>query len=232
MQAFRRLFLVALLAGALTGGLSHLAHQVGTVPVILAAETFESTPAPAHAHDHAAATPAHSHDAEAWAPEDGAERTLYTLLADVLTGIAYALILTAAFALRGGPVGWRQGLFWGLAGFATFTLAPGLGLPPELPGTEAAPLLARQGWWAATALLTGGGLAVLAFARHAGWALLAVAMIALPHLVGAPQPLEHAAAAPEDLTRRFVVAVTVTSFLFWAVLGGSAGWLYARFQRA
>jgi predicted cobalt transporter CbtA len=76
----------------------------------------------------------------AWEPEDGIEKTAYTLLADLLTGIGFALLLAAGLALQGGTVTWRTGPFWGLAGFATFTLAPGLGLPPELPGTETAPL--------------------------------------------------------------------------------------------
>lgn len=40
-----------------------------------------------------------------------------------------------------------QGLLWGLAGCATFVLAPTLGLPPELPGTAAADLTLRQTWW-------------------------------------------------------------------------------------
>ena len=53
---------------------------------------------------------------------------------------------------------------WGLAGFAVFTIAPGLGLPPELPGVPAAPLLSRQIWWVTAVLATAAacsGLLVL-----------------------------------------------------------------------
>src|SRR3546814_13405119 len=46
--------------------------------------------------------------------------------------------------LTGRQTGWRQGLLCGLVGFAVFTLAPGLGLRPEIPGTEAAPLADRD----------------------------------------------------------------------------------------
>src|SRR5260370_596802 len=118
---------------------------------------------------HATAAP---HEPE-WAPETGIERAAYTLVADLLTAIGFALLLAAGFTLRGGAVTWRDGLFWGLAGFATFTLAPGLGLPPAIPGTEAAPLAARQIWWLATVASTGCGLALLAFTRRPVYAGLA-----------------------------------------------------------
>jgi cobalt transporter subunit CbtA len=198
--------LVALCAGLLSGIFATAAHQIATVPVILKAETYEK------AAEHATAA-VHHHTAE-WEPESEAERAAYTLLADVLTGIGFALLLAAALTLHGGEVTWRKGLFWGLAGFATFTIAPGLGLPPEVPGTEAAPLLERQFWWLATAISTGPALALLAFTRRAPWAILAAILIVLPYLNGAPQPTEHGAAAPEALARQFVVAVTVVSFLF------------------
>jgi cobalt transporter subunit CbtA len=222
MAVFRRLVLVALCAGLLSGVFATAAHQIGTVPVILKAEIYEKAAehVTAEAHEHAAA----------WEPENGAERTVYTLVADVLTGIGFALLLAAGFTLHGGAVAWREGLFWGLAGFATFTIAPGLGLPPEVPGTEAAPLLDRQLWWLATAVSTGGGLALLAFTRRAPWAILAAFLIVLPHLYGAPQPAPHAAAAPEALARQFVVAVTIVSFLFWLILGALTGYFYGRFQ--
>ena len=167
MTAFRRLFFAALCAGLLAGVFATIAHQIGTVPIILQAEVYEE------AAQHEAA-PAHSHGQQAtreptkaeWSPENGLERTAYTLVADLLTGVAFALLLSAGLALRGREIGWREGLFWGLAGFAAFTVAPGLGLPPEIPGTEAAPLLARQLWWLATAAATAGALGLLAFARR------------------------------------------------------------------
>src|SRR6185312_2859502 len=97
----------------------------------------------------------------------------------------FALLLTAGMALRGDEITWRDGLFWGLAGFIAFTVAPGLGLPPEIPGSEAAPLLARQLWWVATAGMAASALALLAFTRRKLTAIVAVALLALPHLYGA-----------------------------------------------
>jgi cobalt transporter subunit CbtA len=132
---FRRLVFVAVCAGLLSGIFATAAHQIGTVPIILEAETYEKAGGkpPAEAHEHPVA----------WEPENGVERTVYTLLADALTGIGFALLLAAGLTLRGGEVDWRDGLSWGLAGFAPFTIAPGLGLSPELPRTEAAPLFER-----------------------------------------------------------------------------------------
>ena len=218
MAALRRLLLAALCAGLISGVFAAAAHHLGTVPLILKAEVYEE------AAEKAAPAP----DA-AWAPENGVERSFHTLVADLLAAIGFALLLASAMSLRGGEAGWRAGLLWGLAGFAVFTLAPGIGLPPEIPGAAAAPLAARQAWWVATVGATGIGLALLIFTRQAVYAAVGLALIALPHLYGAPQPAEHASAAPEALAHQFVVAATLVSFLFWAALGASTGYFYGRF---
>ena len=248
MQTLRHLFFAALFAGLLAGGLATAGHQFGTVPLILRAEAYEQAAkirdpaptAPAQAaelvHDHAGdAGHRHAADAEhgaVWSPVDGAERTLYTLLANLLAGVAYALLLVGALALHGGAADWRRGLVWGLAGFAAFVLAPALGLPPEVPGTEAAPVADRQLWWAATAALTASGLALLAFGRNVAFTALGAALIVLPHLVGAPSPPDAVPLAPEWLSHRFVVLSTVVNFVFWVVLGAATGHRYGRPIRA
>src|SRR5271165_1368449 len=218
MAVFRRLVFAGLSAGLLAGVFAAVAHHIATVPVILEAEVYEKSIIAAHEHP------------TAWEPENGPERTAYTLLADILTGIGFALLLAAGLTLRGGDVNWRQGLFLGLAGFATFTVAPSLGLPPQLPGSEVAPLFERQLWWLATAVATGGALALMAFTKQVRWAVLAAILIVLPHLYGAPEPLEHTAAAPEALAHHFIVAATVVNFLFWLLLGASTGYFQARLQ--
>jgi cobalt transporter subunit CbtA len=233
MAVFRRLLYAALCAGLLSGIFVAAAHQIGTVPLILQAETYEEAAqqasAQTHAHGNTAAA-VHEGAEAGWKPETRVERAAYTLAADLLAAIGFALLLAAGLTLRGGAVTWRDGLFWGLAGFVTFTLAPGLGLPPEIPGAEAAPLVARQFWWLATTVATGCGLALLVFTTRPRYAILAVALIALPHSYGAPSPAEHAAgAAPEALAHRFAVAATLASFLFWAALGASTGYFYRRF---
>jgi cobalt transporter subunit CbtA len=239
MDSFRKLFFAASLAGLIAGLFVTALHQIGTVPVILEAEIYEKTgEAPADAMpdmtlaEHDGAIAAHDHGAGAWAPADGFERTAFTILADVLTGIGFALLLVSAYAIRGQGMDWRKGLVWGLAGFAVFTLAPGLGLPPELPGTEAAPLLDRQIWWVATVVATAAGLAGLVFGRKPLWVVLGIAAMVLPHLYGAPQPAEFNSLAPESLAHQFVVAAVVTSLLFWLALGSLTGFFYKRFFAA
>jgi cobalt transporter subunit CbtA len=233
MPAFRRLVYAALCAGLLCGVFVAAAHQFGTVPLILKAEIYEQ--AAQHANGTtgtsrgtpAASTP--DHTASGRSPGNGIERAAFTLAADLLAAIGFALLLAAGLTVRGGEAGWREGLFWGLAGFATFIVAPGLGLPPDLPGTETAPLVARQVWWLTTVAATGGGLALLAFTRRPIYAMFAVMLIVLPHLYGAPQPVEPVAAAPAALAHRFAVVATLVSFVFWVALGASTGYFYRRF---
>ena len=230
MAVFRSIVFIAALAGLVAGLAMTGMQYAGTVPLILKAETFE-TDAPAH--DHGAGAPAdgaaaHEHEADGWAPADGFERSAYTALGNVVTSIGFALLLLAASELAGGLAGWRQGLFWGLAGFVAFTLAPGLGLPPELPAMPAADLIARQVWWGATVAATSLGLALLAFRRSLPVAILAVLLIVLPHLIGAPEPESFESPVPPALAHDFVAMVTVVSLVFWAILGATAGFIRGR----
>lgn len=240
MAQFRRIVLAAALAGLVAGAFMMVVHAVGTIPIILEAETYENAGV-AEEHDHGAAASGtegtaeavgSEHEEEAWMPADGIERTGFTLLAEIVTAIGFALLLTSAYVLSRREIDWRRGLYWGVAGFVVFTLAPGLGLPPELPGMEAAPLLDRQIWWVATALLTAGGLALLFLSRHPLAMIAAVGLLVLPHLIGAPAPPAHESAVPDALLREFIVGVMVTSFLFWAVLGSLTGFFYKRFSAA
>lgn len=240
MSVFRSIVFAAAIAGLAAGVVVSVAQHFGTVPLILKAEVYEraaeadEAAAPAvspgaaahnHAdHDHAAA------DAAAWEPAEGFQRNAFTVLANVLTGAGFALVLAGIFSLRGRPVGWHEGLLWGLGGFAALTVAPGLGLPPELPGVPAAALEARQIWWVATAAATAGGLALIALLRAPWAAVLGVVLIALPHVIGAPQLEDMHTNVPESLSHRFVVAVTVTSLLFWTVLGSLTAAAYQWFS--
>jgi len=249
MTLFRTIVLLAALVGFGAGVVLTVVQQFGTEPLIVKAEVFEQARSEAAApkphdheasgvHDHLAASAAdvaaaeaHEHGADEWAPADGAERFLWTLAANVVSGVGFALLLVAASELKGGLTSWREGLFWGLAGFAVFTLAPSIGLPPEAPGVEGAPLMDRQIWWIGTAVATAAGLALLAYGRSPLAALGAIVLIAAPHVIGAPQATE-APAIPRDLEHDFVVAVIVTGFVFWAAIGVLAGALRGRFAAA
>ena len=232
MDYFRNIVVVAALAGAIAGLGMTLAQQLTTVPLIFKAEVYEEQGAtPAHDHGDVATAEAgaHEHGDEGWKPADGIVRTFFSLLANVVTGIGFALLLIAASELFGGIRDWRQGVFWGLAGFAIFTLAPGLGLPPELPAMPAAELGARQLWWVGTALSTALGLGLLVYGRSPLAVLAAIALLAAPHVIGAPQPASYETPVPEGLHHSFVVAVVLTTLLFWVLLGGLAGLFRGRF---
>ncbi|MDH3231458.1 MAG: CbtA family protein [Alphaproteobacteria bacterium] len=206
-----RTLLTGLLAGLMAGVVLTIMYLVKTQPLILQAELYE----------HGAAL----------AGQQAAplSRILETLMFNVLTGAAFGLILSAVLTLRGRPVGLRQGVIWGAAGFVVFALAPGFGLPPELPGSVAAQLEARQLWWLLTAAATAVGMGLLAFAGTWPARLAGAALIVLPHIVGAPHPHSPGGAVPPGLAAQFVAVSLGANALFWVVLGASSGYLHDRF---
>ena len=153
---FKRIVFSACLAGLLAGLVLTAIQQIQVIPIILEAETYEtSVPTPeANIHQHEDDAH-HHHDSEAWGPEDGWQRTLFTAFANVLVAIGFALLLAAAFSLR-PSFRWQQGLLWGLAGYLVFFVLPSLGLHPEIPGTVSAELSHRQAWWLLTVACSGG----------------------------------------------------------------------------
>lgn len=226
----KRIVHTAGFSGLLAALLLTLLQSFWVTPLILEAETYENAP-PAAEHSHAAAAAAHEHDEASWAPQDGLERSLFTGLSNLVIAVGFALMLAGLYSLRAPGNSW-QGLLWGLAGFATFNLAPSAGLPPELPGTAAAELLLRQYWWIGTAATTAAGLALLAFAQPWWLRLLGLALLPLPHLVGAPHPEVHESLAPEALGQHFIYASLLSNALFWAALGLLSAWLFTRQQPA
>jgi cobalt transporter subunit CbtA len=210
-----RVLLAALLAGLAAGLIMGAIQHLRLTPLILAAETFET----AAAHEHAEGTAAHDHDGEAWAPKDGLERTFYTTIASMMAGAAFAALMAGVSLLAGIPVTARNGAVWGLCGFIAVTLAPAAGLPPELPGMPAGDLGSRQAWWIATIVATGIGLYLIA-ARRAFWAVItAVALIALPHLIGAPEAASHQTGVPAGLAAAFASNAIAANAVFWVLIG-------------
>lgn len=218
MKAFNRIFLAALLAGGIAGlflgGIQHFT----VVPMIIEAESYEI-----------AGEKAESMGEETWAPEDGAERTFYTVTNSVILGIGLGLLLTACYALRRKHVTWKQGILWGLAGFAAFNLAPALGLPPELPGDVAAGIEQRQVWWLLTVIVTAIGLWIIAFQPSRYLKLFGVALVVLPHIFGAPHPETHGGLAPDELRQAFIITSLATNAIFWIVLGMLCAYFYHQF---
>lgn len=206
-----------------------LLQSLWVTPLILEAESYESAE-PVAEHSHAANAAHDHHDADAWAPQNGVQRTLFTGLSNLVVAAGFALMLAGLYSLRAPGRTW-QGLLWGLAGFATFNLAPAIGLPPELPGTAAADLLLRQYWWIGTAASTAAGLALLAFGGQWWLRILGLLLLPLPHLLGAPQPEVHESLAPAALSEHFIYASLLVNALFWIALGLISAWLFNRGQR-
>ena len=225
LAAFKRIAATALLAGVLAGLLLTAVQRVQVIPILQQAEVFEGA---ASAHTHAATEGAHRHDAEAGKSENDWERTFYTGVANVSLAIGFALLLSAAITFRGGSSSWRSGLLWGLAGYTIFFIAPSLGLPPEVPGAASAPLADRQLWWLMAVLGTSAGMALLIFTRSRMVKILGVALLAAPHLIGAPQPPLHDSAALIELASAFFLASAMANAMLWLALGGLTGFFYQK----
>jgi cobalt transporter subunit CbtA len=211
----RRVVLAAILAGIAAGLVMSAIQHWRVTPLILQAEAYEV----AHAN---------GAEEEAWAPADGVQRTAFTVIFNVLTGVAFALVAAAASLLTRLPLTSNTGLMWGLAGFATFMLAPSAGLPPELPGMAAGDLTGRQLWWWSAVAATAGGIGLIALTRHFAWKAAAIGLIALPHVIGAPHATGDASAVPAGLANAFAANAIAVSAVFWIVLGVSLGFLLAR----
>ena len=225
MELLGRILLPAAIAGVIAGAFLTGLQYIEVIPLIYEAETFEAGEAAGHSH-----TPG-ADESEPWEPDDGLERAGVTLLANIVAAIGFGLLLSVSFALlsaKGRSVVWRGGLLWGLAGFGIFNLAPALGLPPELPGSEAAALEGRQGWWILTVVLSALGLGLIAFARPAYVRVLGVVPIIVPHVIGAPAPEHHGGLAPADMAERFIYASLVTNALFWLALGALTAFVHRR----
>ncbi len=234
----KRLVFSSVVSGIAVGLLITVLQSFTVIPMILNAETFEtSQPAPVaavesqgHTHGHDQHEQGgHHHDGNEWSPEDGFERTFYTALTNILAAIGFALLLATCFMFRKN-IDWRKGIVWGLGGFVAFQLAPSLGLPPELPGTEAAAVEARQIWWIATAIVTAMGLLLLALTKGVLFKVSGLLLIVIPQLVGAPQPLEHSALAPESLITQFIITTTILGAVFWVMLGAATAYTHNRFS--
>jgi cobalt transporter subunit CbtA len=208
------------LASGTLAGLALFAVQHFTVtPLIERAEQFEAA--------HTAASGAAHDDAE-WRPATDLQRTFFTALATVLSGIGFAALLFGAVAVGRRTVDARTGLLWGIAGLVCFHLAPALGLPPQPPGAPVADTTLRQLWWAGTAVSTACGMWLI-LRRRRVWPLRVAggAFLVLPHLIGAPAA-PGPSALPAELTHRFMALSLATNALFWVLLGTIGGFAYSR----
>ena len=246
MDFFKSILIAALFAGIAAGVALTAMQTLKVYPLIFAAEEFENSGPAKSAHDHdkaaapttsatGSATPGaaeHSHGGDdEWMPAEGIERLFFSLLSNVLISVGFGLGLAALFSVR-DITSWRQGIVWGICGFIVVNLAPSLGMPPELPGMPAGDLVARQTWWWSTAFLTASGLALIFLLNGQVFRVLGVVAIALPHIYGAPQPVNHHSDVPAAFAAEFATATLTTNLVFWVILGALAALAVARQQNS
>ncbi len=237
----KRMLAGGIIAGFAAGLIAALLHFAFVQELILLGEQYESgalvhfeTAAAAPAatgHDHAAGEATAEDHAAAGEEEGTFQRNALTVLFTTLIYASYGILLVAGFAVAerfGRTVSAGEGLLWGLAGFAAFQLAPAMGLPPELPGSVSADLGARQAWWLGTVIATGGGLALVGYGRTALTAALGGALLAAPHVIGAPHLDQFYGVAPPELAATFAARVLGVGFVVWAILGWLAGRLWSK----
>ena len=240
----KTLILSAAAAGVAAGLFTAVVQHVTTTPIIIEAERYEGG-APLHDHggapqeDAAAAVAPEGEPPavaaaveEEWAPADGVERTLYTSLATTVIGVGFGLALLGAMVLAGVGINARTGLAFGTAAFIAVALAPAMGLPPEIPGSGAAELGARQAWWFFAVAATTIGLGGLLLTQNVALQIGGVVLIALPHIVGAPHPQEYVGTAPAELAGHFAATSLAVTAIFWGVLGYASGAFYEHFSRS
>jgi cobalt transporter subunit CbtA len=243
-QMIQRMVTSAVFAGFAAGLLAALLHFAFVQKLILLGEQYESGAmvhfgggVVAQDHDHAVTTEAEvahetadGHDHKHEASGDGASRNALTSLMFGLSYVGYALILVAGFGLAetfGITVTLREGLLWGIAGFAAFQLAPAMGMAPELPGTMAADITARQFWWAGTAICTAAGLALLGYGKGAAAFGAGLLLLATPHLIGAPELETYSGVAPPELASAFATRSLGAALVVWASMGAFAARLWS-----
>jgi cobalt transporter subunit CbtA len=252
---FQRLIWAALATAVVVGSVQTGVQRWQAAPLILAAEVYEAQKAEApkpvapavHVHSDAAAPHEHGHAhdvAKEWAPANGFERLGWTWVANSLHAFSMALLVFAVMGVwlyrRGASVGSLALAGWvAAAGFVSLHLWPSLGMHAEVPGMESAPLHARQVWWVLAVGSAAGACAVAGFVRASWRWLVAVALLALPFLVGSPQLQgdalagfgSEAQAALEQLGGQFIWATTWVALSFWASMGVVGGFAFNRWVR-
>lgn len=194
-----------------------------------AAETAEPTESAAEPTEEATAAPTHDHDhmhAEEGEDDSPIKRNTLTIGFFALVYTGYAMLLVAGFGLVeifGKTITAREGLLWGIAGYAAFQLMPAMGLSPEPPGIPAADLQARQIWWLCTAISTAVALGLIGYLRNAMTLGIAVILLAAPHIIGAPEVEVFSGVAPPEVSAAFAARSLGTGLMIWSALGWLAG---------
>lgn len=152
--------------------------------------------------------------------------------ATIYIGFAFVMVAAMAFAQEKGVlITTRGGILWGLAGYAAFQLAPAAGIAPELPGMIAAEITARQIWLVGTIAATATGVAAVVFGKNwLHWGL-GLAVLAIPHIIGAPHPEVFGGTVPPELAAEFAGRSLAVGAVGWIVLGVLSAYFWLQENR-
>jgi len=217
-----RYVLAALVAGLIAGAVLTGLQVWKLSPLIAAAEVYEKADGSCKETMPGMKMCADDGSKE-WEPAPGLPRLGFTGAASMLAGGGFAILLAGLSLLLNLPITKANGWAWGMAGFAAVHLAPSFGLAPELPGMPVADLAARQLWWLGTIIATVA--AIFCFTtRTENWAIaLGIALLAAPHLVGAPLAAATTSTVPPELAANFAAKALACAAMFWLVMGLALG---------
>lgn len=221
---FTRIITSALLAGAAAGFIASLLQLGFVQPVLLHAELYESGQL---VHFGSNSVISAHQDVRGLEPLRDGLSIAFTMA--VYCG--YALILVAAMALateRGAIVSARNGIIWGIAGFIAVHLAPGFTLAPEVPGVAAADVYERQIWWFATVAAAAIAMWLIAFGKNWPARGIAIALLLVPHIIGAPEPDIFTGPVPTEIGALFASRALGVGLAAWVLVGLFAGHFWSR----
>lgn len=235
-----RILFTCLVAGILAGVVASAMQHFTTTPLIWEAEVYEQSAASqmqdGSNKDEAmqggtfrSGSHAHTSDGakkDEWRPSDGLERTFYSSISTIVTAFGFALMLLSAMILSRATINARTGLAWASAAFVALGFAPALGLSPELPGSAAADLGARQIWWFGTAIATAAGIWLCLRVSSPLAIISGIVLIVLPHIIGAPHPSELTSKVPSELAGHFASTSLAVQAVIWLSIGTIAGYIW------
>jgi cobalt transporter subunit CbtA len=231
-----KIILSTIIAGLLAGLVFAGIQYVRLTPMIEAAEAYETPEAAALAEvskpcvENMPGMKMCSDDGRPLVMHDE-YRALKTTIASMLAGVGFAVLMVGVSLLGNLPITKQNGVIWGLCGFLAIALAPALGLPPEPPAMPVAELYSRQIWWVGTILATALAIYIIV-ARPEFWTkIVAVGLIAAPHIIGAPVPADLTSLVPATLASKFVANALGAAAIFWSVLGILIGYALDRYQK-
>jgi cobalt transporter subunit CbtA len=221
-----KIILSTLIAGLLAGLVMAGLQYVRLTPLIQAAEIYESpeTEAIAEANKPCVETMpgmkmCNDDGRPSWKPDNGWQRTLLTTTASLLTGAGFAILMVGVSMLTNIAITKQNGMIWGICGFIAVSLAPSIGLPPELPGMPAADLHSRQIWWIGTILATGLAIYMWIKARDYWWQICAIIIAVIPQFFAPISTSKTEGNLPASLASEFAANSLAANLIMWLAIG-------------